>query len=110
MGIGLHLDGARLFVECAYSGRSPADQAAPFDTVYVSLWKCFNAAGGAILAGPTALVSDMYNVRRMFGGALWNAWPYAAVARHHPEGYLERLRTAVRISEQLIALLRGAPG
>ena len=110
LGIGLHLDGARLFVECAYSGRSPAEQAAPFDTVYVSLWKCFNAGGGAILAGPAPLLSDMYNVRRMFGGALWNAWPYAAVARHYADGYLERLRTAVRISEQLIAWLGAPPG
>ena len=58
-GIGLHLDGARLFVSCAYSGRSPAEEAAPFDTVYVSLWKCFNAAGGAILAGPREKREDL---------------------------------------------------
>ena len=88
-GIGLHLDGARLFVACAYRGRTPAEYAALFDTVYVSLWKCFNAGGGAILAGPKAtLLADLYHVRRMFGGALWNAWPYAAVARHYAEGYL----------------------
>ncbi len=110
LGIGLHLDGARLFVDCAYSGRSPAEHAAPFDTVYVSLWKSFNAGSGAILAGPAPLLSDMYNVRRMFGGALWNAWPYAAVARHYADGYLERLRAAVRTSEQLIGWLGGPPG
>jgi threonine aldolase len=104
-GIGLHLDGARLFVAAAYSGRSPAEYAALFDTVYVSLWKCFNAAGGAILAGPRALLEDLYHVRRMFGGALWKAWPYAAVARHYAEGYLERLTAAVRLSEAFIGLL-----
>ncbi|MEP6993195.1 MAG: beta-eliminating lyase-related protein [Acidobacteriota bacterium] len=104
-GIGLHLDGARLFVACAYSGRSPVEYAALFDTVYVSLWKCFNAAGGAILAGPRAALADLYNVRRMFGGALWNAWPYAAVARHYAEGYLERLTAAVRVSESLLERL-----
>jgi threonine aldolase len=105
LGIGLHLDGARLFVAAAYSGRSPAEYAAPFDTVYVSLWKCFNAAGGAILAGPRALLEDLYHVRRMFGGALWEAWPYAAVARHYADGYLERLTAAVRVSEAFIGLL-----
>jgi threonine aldolase len=104
-GIGLHLDGARLFVAAAYSGRSPAEYAALFDTVYVSLWKCFNAAGGAILAGPRALLEDLYHVRRMFGGALWEAWPYAAVARHYADGYLERLTAAVRVSEAFIGLL-----
>ena len=108
-GIGLHLDGARLFVACAYSGRAPAEYAGLFDTVYVSLWKCFNAAGGAILAGPAKPLADLYQVRRMFGGALWNAWPYAVVARHYAEGYLERLTAAVKRSEELIGSLQKSP-
>lgn len=37
-GIGLHLDGARLLLEAAYTGVTPADTATLFDTVYVSLW------------------------------------------------------------------------
>ena len=106
-GIGLHLDGARLFVAAAYSGRRPSEYAALFDTVYVSLWKCFNAAGGAVLAGPKDRLSELFHVRRMFGGALWGAWPYAAVARHYAEGYLERLTAAVRVSEALLAGLAG---
>ena len=104
-GIALHLDGARLFVASAYSGRAPAEYAALFDTVYVSLWKCFSSGGGAMLAGPKALLGDLYQARRMFGGALWNAWPYAAVAGRQSEGYLERLTAAVAVSEKLIALL-----
>ena len=43
-GIRLHLDGARLFLQAAYTGESPAQTAKPFDTVYVSLYKYFNAA------------------------------------------------------------------
>ena len=34
-GIGLHLDGARLFLATPYTGIAPAAYAAPFDTVYV---------------------------------------------------------------------------
>jgi threonine aldolase len=108
-GIGLHLDGARLFAASAYSGRPPAAYAALGDTVYVSLWKCFNAAGGAILAGPAKPLADLYHVRRMFGGALWNAWPYAAVARHYADGYLDRLTEAVRVAEDAIRLLAADP-
>lgn len=104
-GIRLHLDGARLFVAAAYSGRSPAEYASLFDTVYVSLWKCFNSASGAILAGPRAVLDDLYHVRRMFGGALWGAWPHAAVARHFAEGYVERLREAVTVAEGLLVRL-----
>ena len=108
-GIALHLDGARLFVAAAYGGRPPAEYAELFDTVYVSLWKCFSSGGGAVLAGPKSALSDMYQSRRMFGGALWNAWPYAAVAKHQAEGYLGRLTAAVRVSESLIALLEADP-
>ncbi len=104
-GIGLHLDGARLFVACAYSGRPPAEYAALFDTVYVSLWKCFNAAAGAVLAGPKSALGDLYQTRRMFGGALWGAWPDAAVASHYAQGYLPRLTAAVRVAEELQVLL-----
>src|SRR5258708_4541566 len=47
-GIGLHLDGARLPIEAVYTGIAPARYAALFDTVYVSLYKYFNAASGPI--------------------------------------------------------------
>lgn len=100
-GISLHLDGARLFVACAYSGRKPTDYTSMFDTVYVSLWKCFNAASGAVLAGPKALLSEMYHVRRMFGGNLWGAWPFASVATHYADGYLDRLTAAVGVAEDV---------
>jgi hypothetical protein len=48
-GIRLHLDGARIFLQAAYTGENVVDYAKPFDTVYVSLYKYFNAASGAIL-------------------------------------------------------------
>jgi threonine aldolase len=98
-GIGLHLDGARLFIASAYTGMAPAQYAALFDTVYVSLWKCFNSGIGAILAGPRSLLDGMFHLRRMFGGNLAAGWPAALVATHYMEGYLDRLRAAVRISE-----------
>jgi threonine aldolase len=104
-GIRLHLDGARMFLESAYSGESVADYARPFDTVYVSLYKYFNAASGAILAGPRAIIDGMYHGRRMFGGGLNHAWPFAAVAQHYLDGFGERYAAAVKISEQWIRLL-----
>lgn len=39
-------------------------------------------------------------MRGMFGGALWRAWPFALVAMHYADGYLDRLRAAVQVSEQ----------
>jgi len=104
--IGVHLDGARLFMATAFSGVSPAQYAALVDTVYVSLWKCFNAINGAVLAGPARIIDGLYHVRRMFGGALWNAWPFAAVARHYADGFLDRYTAAARISDDFARALR----
>src|SRR5260370_37690020 len=76
--VGLHLDGARLFLESAYTKRPLQRYTALFDTVYVSLYKYFNAGSGAILAGPKALLADLYHTRRMFGGGLPHVWTFAA--------------------------------
>jgi threonine aldolase len=103
--IGLHLDGARLFLESGYTRRSVKEYSALFDTVYVSLYKYFNAASGAVLAGPKALLGDLYHTRRMFGGGLPHVWPFAAVALHYAEGFEQRYRTAVGNAEMAISLL-----
>ncbi len=104
-GIRLHLDGARLFLQAAYTGQSVADYARPFDTVYVSLYKYFNAASGAILAGPRDLLDGMFHARRMFGGGLNHVWPFALVARHYLDGFGDRYSRAVRTSEEWIRAL-----
>lgn len=108
-GIGTHLDGARLFIASAYTGISPAEYAAPFDTVYVSLWKYFNSGIGAILAGPKRVLEGMFHVRRMFGGNLAVGWPAALVARHFMDGYLDRLKSAVRVSEDFYSAIARHP-
>jgi threonine aldolase len=108
-GIGLHLDGARLLIEAAYTGIAPAEYAGLFDTVYISLWKYLNAASGAILAGPRALLDGLYHQRRMFGGSLPRAWPDAAVALHCLDGFAERFAAAKAAAEALFAALSDHP-
>jgi threonine aldolase len=108
-GIGLHLDGARLLLEAAYTRVAPAETAALFDTVYVSLWKYLNAASGAILAGPRTLLDGLYHQRRMFGGSLPHAWPYAAVALHFLDGFAERFAHAAAVADTVFAALDRHP-
>lgn len=103
--IGLHLDGARLFLAAAYSGISVRDYSALFDTVYISMYKYFNAASGAVLAGPKAQLANLYHTRRMFGGGLHQVWPFAAVALHYLNGFEARFRTAMESAEGVIAVL-----
>ena len=103
--IGLHLDGARIFLASAYTGITPASYAALFDTVYVSLYKYFNAAAGAVLAGPRELIGNLFHQRRMFGGSLRQAWPYAAVALHYLDGFGERFERAAAAAGTLFEAL-----
>ena len=103
--IGLHLDGARLYLAAAYSGVPVQDYAALFDTVYISMYKYFNAASGAILAGPKALLENLFHTRRMFGGGLHRSWPFAAAALHYFDGFPARYARAVAASEQVAAAL-----
>ena len=98
--IRLHLDGARIFLQAAYEKRSVAEYAAPFDTVYVSLYKYFNAPSGAILAGPHSLLDNMFHTRRMFGSGLPAAWPFAAIANHYMPGFIQRYQEAISASKQ----------
>ncbi|MBJ7573825.1 beta-eliminating lyase-related protein [Luteimonas sp. MC1828] len=105
-GIRLHLDGARMFNLPLHSGQSLHAYSALFDTVYVSLWKHFNAASGAILAGDAAFIEGLYHQRRMFGGALPHAWPEAAVALRFVDGYLEDYAKSWQVADRLIALLQ----
>ncbi len=108
-GIRLHLDGARLFVEAVHTGVSPAQYSALFDTVYVSLYKCFNAASGAILAGTQAFTENLYHVRRMFGGGMPQVWPCAAVALHFADSFLDDYRTAWQHAKTLFHHLNAHP-
>jgi len=109
-GVRLHLDGARLFLEAAYARKDVAEYAKPFDTVYVSLYKYFNASFGAILAGPRDLLDGLFHVRRMFGGGLSQAWTSAAVALHYLDGFESRFRQAVEVSETLARRLGAHQG
>lgn len=80
-GVPMFLDGARMLIECVYSGQSAAAMSAPFDLVYVSLYKYLGAPFGCVLAGPAAMLDGLYHDRRRFGGSLYQMWPAAVLAR-----------------------------
>ena len=105
-GIKLHLDGARLFNIPHHSGKTIREYSSLFDTVYVSLWKCFNAGSGAVLAGSKNFTEGLFHLRRMFGGGLPQAWPFAAVAMRFADGYLEAYTRAWSVADAFLAALQ----
>lgn len=106
-GLKLHLDGARLWNASASSGLSPADLAAPADSVSVCFSKGLGAPVGSALVGSQPLIDDCRRLRKMLGGGMRQAGVLAAGAlfalRHHRERLVEDHRAAKILAERIAA-------
>ena len=100
-GVALHLDGARLPIAAASAGRSIDAFSAPFDCVYLSLWKMLGLPYGAALAGSGALLDSTEHDRRRLGGALPQLWPLAVLVLEYFDA---RLASWPRVFAQLDAV------
>jgi threonine aldolase len=80
-GIARHLDGARIWEAAPYLGRTTAEIAGRFDTVYVSLYKGLGGLAGSVLAGPAEIIAPARIWRRRHGGTLPALYPLVAAAR-----------------------------
>lgn len=105
-GIKMHLDGARLFVQSAHTNIEPAKYAELFDTVYTSMYKCFNAPSGAILAGTKQFTESLFHERRMFGGGLPAAWPFAAISLYYADSFITEYKTAWLNAQKFFTILK----
>ena len=104
-GLRLHLDGARIYFAAAWSGTSIKAYAAPFDTVYISLYKYLGAGAGAVLCGPKEVIDKMGHLMKIYGGSMYRNWANAAIALHTMEG---RLAEARKRTTELFAALNAS--
>jgi len=109
-GVALHLDGARLPIAAHAAGRGVAQFCAPFDSVYLSLWKMLGLPFGAALAGPVALLADIEHDRRRHGGALPQLWPLAAMTLAHLDTALAQWPGIFARLARFRAVLVASPG
>ena len=90
-GIAAYLDGARLWNAAIAAKRTPAQLAAPFDLVMVSLSKGLGAPGGSMLAGSSEVIRRAVRYRRMFGGAMRQVGIFAAAGLYALDHNFDRL-------------------
>ncbi|MGY1591739.1 threonine aldolase family protein [Geodermatophilus sp. SYSU D00708] len=109
-GAAAHLDGARLWEASAGYDRSPAEVAAPFDTVYVSFYKGLGALAGCCLAGPADVVAEVREWRRRMGGTLFGMWPGAASALTCLRRRLPLMPAYLRRAREVADAVRDLPG
>jgi threonine aldolase len=107
-GLGLHLDGARLWNAVVATGVPAAVWAEPFDTVTFCLSKGLGAPVGSVVCGSRARIREVHRARKLLGGAMRQAGILAAAGLHALDHHVERLAVdhtnAVRFAEGLTAL------
>ena len=90
-GLGLHLDGARVF-NAAVALQVPVSTiTTSFDTVSVCLSKGLGAPVGSVLCGPQNLIAKARRWRKMVGGGMRQAGVIAAAGLIALEDHVERL-------------------
>jgi len=107
-GLPLFLDGARMLIECAWTGQTPAEMAVPFDVVYMSLYKYLKAPFGCVIAGPASLLEGIHHDRRRFGGSLYQMWPAAVLAAYALPRQAEVWARARAVADACIPLLKAS--
>ena len=80
-GLGVHLDGARIFNAITASGVGPAEWGAVVDTVQFCFSKALGAPVGSMLVGSREVIDEARHRRKMLGGGTRQAGVLAAAAK-----------------------------
>lgn len=110
LGLGVHIDGARLWNASAATGLALDVLAAPADTVSVCFSKGLGAPVGSALVGGRDVIAEALRRRRMLGGAMRQCGILAAAALYGIEHHRARLATDHRHAKLFAQIVAGAPG
>ncbi|MDP9398868.1 MAG: beta-eliminating lyase-related protein [Actinomycetota bacterium] len=109
-GVGLHLDGARLWNASVASGVPLEDYGELFDTVSVCLSKGLGAPAGSVLVASAERVAQARVWRKRLGGGMRQVGILAAAGLHALGAHLERLADDHARARQLAeAVAEAAP-
>jgi len=109
-GLGLHLDGARLFNAAVASGVKAREIARHFDSVSVCFSKGLGAPVGSVLVGSIALIEKARRWRKVAGGGWRQAGMLAAAAQYALDQHVDRLADDHARAATLAAGLGDLPG
>ncbi len=109
-GLGLHLDGARLWNAHVALGVSLDSLTAPFDSVSVCLSKGLGAPVGSLVAGSKSLIARAHRRRKMLGGGMRQAGILAAAGHYALAQHLPKLATDHANARAFAQAIKDAPG
>ncbi len=109
-GLGVHLDGARIWNASVKTGLSVAELSAPFDTVSVCFSKGLGAPVGSALCAPREWIERARTLRKRWGGGMRQAGILAAGALFALEHHRERLGEDHDKARRFAEAIAKAPG
>jgi len=109
-GLGLHLDGARLFNAAVALGVDVKDLAGPADSVCFCLSKALCAPVGSLVCGTDEFVAGARRIRKQLGGGMRQAGVLAAAGIIALDTMIDRLAEDHARARVLAAGLSELPG
>jgi threonine aldolase len=108
-GFAVHMDGARIWNAAVGSGRTPAEVAAPVDSLSVCFSKGLGAPVGSAVVGSAEFIEIARRNRKLFGGGMRQAGIIAAGALHALDHHIDRLADDHANARALASGLAGGP-
>ena len=91
-GLGLHLDGARIFNAIVHKKEDPTQYGKVFDSISICLSKGLGAPVGSVLLGSAPFIKKARRWRKVFGGGMRQAGSLAAAGIYALDNHIERLK------------------
>lgn len=105
-GLGLHLDGARLWNALVATGDDPKSYGNIFDTVSVCFSKGLGTPMGTVLAGRKDIMKNAIRVRKVLGGGMRQVGFMAAAAIYALDHHIDRLSIDHKRAQEIGEVLR----
>ena len=104
-GLGLHLDGARIWNALIAQNQDPKVYGEVFDTISVCLSKGLGAPVGSVLIGKKSLMVKAMRVRKVLGGGMRQIGFMAAAGIYALDNHMERLEEDHKRASEIANLL-----
>ncbi len=108
-GLGLHLDGARVFNALVETGDSPLEYGKVFDSISICLSKGLGCPVGSLLLGNQQFIKQARRLRKAMGGGMRQAGFLAAAGIFALENNIERLKIDNNRAKQIGEILENLP-
>ena len=108
-GLGMHLDGARMFHACLAGGYSPPELAQYFDTISFCLSKGLGAPVGSMIVSTKENIKLALRYRKQYGGGMRQAGILGAAGLYALENNIDRLADDHARAKKLALALADMP-